>query len=391
MARVWRQLSPRASVSYAVGPGWSVSGSAGLYCQLPPYTALGFKVDDALVNRSLDYMRVGVFSAGVDWRLRDRLIVSIEGFRKGYDRIPLSLADGIPLVCKGDDYGTVGAEPLVSTAEGRALRRRTDGSLANPRQNQPRRLGDALPQRVPQRPGPLRPLGLGQPLRGQPERHLRSAPLVERRSAPELVGGAPYTPYDEAKSSLVSAWGCSRAPLLQYTHVTIRSGSRPSGSSTCASTRPSISAAACLGLYVDLQNVTASRLERPDVLMSTGVIAKPRGPRRRTALSHEIHRQSERDADPDARRDRRILIPQPRKTTCLARNWSTRATPAPPTHLHLVRYTPDEVHEYTADSLPPIEPHSPGKGDDLASVQRAERDRNRAGGCCDRFGTDFCW
>ena len=84
MARVWRQLSPRASVSYAVGPGWSVSGSAGLYCQLPPYTALGFKVDDALVNRSLDYMRVGVFSAGVDWRLRDRLIVSVEGFYKRY-------------------------------------------------------------------------------------------------------------------------------------------------------------------------------------------------------------------------------------------------------------------------------------------------------------------
>ena len=79
MARVWRQLSPRASVSYAVSPGWSVSGSAGLYCQLPPYTALGFKEDDALVNRSLDYMRVGVFSAGVDWRLRYRLIVSVEG------------------------------------------------------------------------------------------------------------------------------------------------------------------------------------------------------------------------------------------------------------------------------------------------------------------------
>ena len=27
---------------------------------------------------------------GIDWRLRDRLIVSIEGFRKGYDRIPLA-------------------------------------------------------------------------------------------------------------------------------------------------------------------------------------------------------------------------------------------------------------------------------------------------------------
>ena len=33
-----------------------------------------------------------------------------------------------------------------------------------------------------------------------------------------------------------------------------------------------------------------------------------------------------------------------------------------PTHLHLVRYTPDEVHEYTADSLPPIERNSPKRG-----------------------------
>ena len=33
-----------------------------------------------------------------------------------------------------------------------------------------------------------------------------------------------------------------------------------------------------------------------------------------------------------------------------------------PTHLHLVRYTPDEVHEYTADSLPPIEPQFSEKG-----------------------------
>ena len=53
----------------------------------------GFGVLDEInmaKNESLDYMRVGVFSAGVDWRLRDRLIVSIEGFRKGYDRIPLA-------------------------------------------------------------------------------------------------------------------------------------------------------------------------------------------------------------------------------------------------------------------------------------------------------------
>ena len=64
LAEFWRQLSPRAAVSYALSDAWSVSGSAGLYYQLPPYTALGFKQEGVLVNRSLDYLRVGMLCAG---------------------------------------------------------------------------------------------------------------------------------------------------------------------------------------------------------------------------------------------------------------------------------------------------------------------------------------
>ena len=37
------QLSPRLSLSYQLTEHWSLSGNAGLYYQLPPYTALGFK------------------------------------------------------------------------------------------------------------------------------------------------------------------------------------------------------------------------------------------------------------------------------------------------------------------------------------------------------------
>ena len=33
-----------------------------------------------------------------------------------------------------------------------------------------------------------------------------------------------------------------------------------------------------LGLYIDLQNVTGSKLRRPDVLMSTGVVENPQAP-----------------------------------------------------------------------------------------------------------------
>ena len=121
MERFWKQLSPRVSASYALSDSWSVSGSAGLFYQLPPYTALGYKDNTGeLVNRGLEYMRVLQSAVGVNWRLRDRLVVSLEGFYKYYTNIPLSVADDVPLTCKGNDYGTSGDELLVSSAQGRA-------------------------------------------------------------------------------------------------------------------------------------------------------------------------------------------------------------------------------------------------------------------------------
>lgn len=64
MRQFWRQLSPRLSLAYALGDAWSVKGSAGIYHQLPPLTALGLRDNDgAWVNRSLRYMRVKALSA----------------------------------------------------------------------------------------------------------------------------------------------------------------------------------------------------------------------------------------------------------------------------------------------------------------------------------------
>ena len=50
MKQLWKQLSPRLSASYKLSEQWILNGSAGLYHQLPPYTALGFKQDGALVR-----------------------------------------------------------------------------------------------------------------------------------------------------------------------------------------------------------------------------------------------------------------------------------------------------------------------------------------------------
>ena len=59
-----------------------------------------------------------------------------------------------------------------------------------------------------------------------------------------------------------------------------------------------------------------------------------------------------------------------------------------PTHLHLVRYTPDEVHEYTADSLPPIEPQFSEKGMIWLQVHGL-KETETVRQVCNRFGVDF--
>lgn len=116
------QLSPRLSLSYQLADHWFASGNAGLYYQLPAYTALGFKNNNGtFANKyNLRYMKVSEGSLGISWRKGDTFEASVEGFYKDYDKIPLSVADGIPLNCKGNDYGVVGNELLTSTAQGRS-------------------------------------------------------------------------------------------------------------------------------------------------------------------------------------------------------------------------------------------------------------------------------
>jgi hypothetical protein len=116
------QLSPRLSLSYQLADHWFASGNAGLYYQLPAYMALGFKNNNGtFANKyNLRYMKVSEGSLGISWRKGDTFEASVEGFYKDYDKIPLSVADGIPLNCKGNDYGVVGNELLTSTAQGRS-------------------------------------------------------------------------------------------------------------------------------------------------------------------------------------------------------------------------------------------------------------------------------
>ena len=277
--RVWEQLSPRVSISYALNEMWSISGGSGIYYQLPPYTALGFKNSEGVwVNKGLDYMRVIGANLGFDWRWRDRWIVSVEGFYKGYGDVPLSIRDQVPLTCKGNDYGTSGDEALVSSAEGRAY-----GLETMVQWNIPDKLN----------------LTGSFTLFKSEYRNNSSSPYIasawDNRFVLNLsgtydfpkhwsvgaklscIGGSPYTPYDVEKSSLVEAWDAQGRPYYDYD----------------AYNTGRLDAFAQLdlrvdkdfyfkkwrfGVYLDLQNITGSKLKQPDALMSTGVIENPEAP-----------------------------------------------------------------------------------------------------------------
>lgn len=288
MKELWKQLSPRLSLSYELTKQWTLSGNAGLYHQLPPYTALGFKDNDGhYINKDLKYMRVMETSLGLDWHLQDRLMISAEGFFKQYGRMPLSLRDNIPLACKGDDYGTVGNEALIPTAKGRAY-----GVEAMLRWQIPGRfnfVSSFTVFRSEYRNGngdsdDNIPSGTKYISSAWDNRFILNVSgtynLPRRWSIGgklSYIGGAPYTPYDEEKSSLVEAWNAQGRPYYDYSKYNTER--LPNFAQLDIRVDKSFYFHRCMvGFYLDLQNITGSKLKQQDVIMSTGVIENPSAP-----------------------------------------------------------------------------------------------------------------
>ena len=91
------------------------------------------------------------------------------------------------------------------------------------------------------------------------------------------VGGAPYTPYDEEKSSLVEAWDAQGRPYYDYSRY--NAGRLDAFAQLDVRIDKVFYFRRCmLGLYIDLQNVAGGKLRQPDVLMSTGEIENPSAP-----------------------------------------------------------------------------------------------------------------
>lgn len=91
------------------------------------------------------------------------------------------------------------------------------------------------------------------------------------------IGGAPYTPFDVDKSSLVDAWNVAGRGYYDYSRY--NSERLPAFGQLDVRVDKTFYWKKCMfGIYLDIQNITASKLRQPDVLMSTGQIENPEAP-----------------------------------------------------------------------------------------------------------------
>jgi len=279
MKELWRQLSPRLSVSYRLIEGLTLSGHVGLYYQLPSYTALGFKGEEGeYVNRHLDYISVSQESLGLSWTPNENMELSAEGFYKLYGHMPFSLSDQIPLYCKGNDYGTIGNEALSSEAKGRSYGVELMFKwLLTQKLNLSSSLTIFKSEFKDGEQGSYVPSAWDNRFilnMSGTYNFLKHWSLGAKVSC---IGGSPYTPYDVEKSSLVEAWNVQGRAYYDYSRY--NQERLPVFGQLDVRVDKTFYLKKCmLGFYLDIQNITASKLRQPDALMSTGQIENPSAP-----------------------------------------------------------------------------------------------------------------
>ncbi len=212
-----KQLSPRLSASYSITEKLSFNANTGIYYQLPPYTALGYRVDDVLVNRDeLTFIECQHVVAGFEYMLGSNAKTTIEGFYKNYSNYPFLLSDSISLANLGSEFGIIGNDPVSSSSSGRSygveflyqqkLYKGFYGVVAYTlvRSEFDDKNGDPLPSAWDN--GHIVSLTGGKKFKSNWEIGLKW----------RFSGGAPYTPYDLQTSSLIPIWDVNGQGVLNY-------------------------------------------------------------------------------------------------------------------------------------------------------------------------------
>lgn len=270
MSNVLNQISPRLSGSYRVSDDVSANFNIGRFYQQPPYTMLGYRLPDGtLVNKSnnLKYIQADHLVGGFEWIPNNNSRISLEGFYKLYNNYPFSVADNISLASKGADFGTFGDEEVVSSAKGRAyglelLYRSRDLIGFNTI------LAYTLVWSDSENVNPIIP-GRWVPTAWD-NRHIFT--LTATRSFKKdwdfgfkwrFVGGAPYTPWDLDKSSIIEAYNTQGRGFLDYNQYN-QFRLEPFHQLDVRVDKMFYLKKWTLNLYVDIQNLYGFKSKQPD-------------------------------------------------------------------------------------------------------------------------------
>jgi hypothetical protein len=222
MRNPFKQFSPMFSASYRLTENLAINTNVARYHQLPAYTILGFRnAAGDLVNEQngLRYIQADHFVLGTEYLLKWNARVTLEGFYKKYNYYPFSLKDSISLANIGSDFGVIGNEAVSSTSSGRSYgaeflyqQKLYKGFYAVLAYTWVRsEFLDKNDNYVPT---------------SWDSRHIVSLTGGKRfKNGWEFgmrwlfSGGAPYTPYDLATSSLITNWNINGVGLLDFNQL----------------------------------------------------------------------------------------------------------------------------------------------------------------------------
>lgn len=216
------QFSPRFSLSWYLTSNFSFNANTGIYYQLPPYTVLGYRDGDGnLVNRDngVTYIRSNHYVAGFEYLATESLIFTLEGFFKQYRDYPFLTRQGVSLANLGSDFGVIGNEPAESASEGRSY-----GIEFLAQQKLFRNFYGIFSYTLFW--SEFKDLQGNYTPSAWDNRHLVSLTAGYQFSGGwdiglrwQLLGGAPYTPYDYERSSRKEVWDVNSQGLPDYTRL----------------------------------------------------------------------------------------------------------------------------------------------------------------------------
>ncbi len=264
MLELWRQVSPRLSVSIKMPANFRVNANAGYYHQLPSYTVMGYRDSTStLVNKErLTYMRNVHAVAGIEYTTPISSRISVEGFFKRYYNVPFMLDNNISIANQGGGFGVIGNGPAKSTSEGmcygaeflyeQKLYKGFYGIVSYTLFWS--RFKDAFDKFVPSSWDTRHIISMtgGKKFKRNWEIGLRW----------RVQGGTPYTPYDIALSTLYSSYNPSNPGVPDYMNIN-SALTKWFHSADIRVTKKWYFPKWSLELYLDVQNFYLSKFPQP--------------------------------------------------------------------------------------------------------------------------------